>query len=349
MSTIVHYRMPPRVRVISNPHYTNGPTGYAPFALESLGPYPTGVYHINSNTSFGGSYAVTETTETSIKVIYSGNMPDYPTKTNTEFPDINEYEFAYKPYDPLPDDYLGRTVEKQYHPMVFDYSAENSIGITRKTVNTQIPFSKGVIPNYYTTRLPPRIYIPGEHFNNSVMAVHGFTGVHLPGLPGWHTDIMEDPTELKLIPLEFLSGMKGKYLVMLTSLQGFDSDPVLQFYPDLPNDRNIEILLDYVGEEPPNILNGYKAKSGIELAITYDSLFAAATGPGNSLVLPYRKNLVSATMPMTVTLPEGTNSGDLIYFTVPRKRPIDFKLPGTPPPQHILPPGIVPINVESIE
>jgi hypothetical protein len=324
MSLIVQYRLPPRVKVVPNPHWTGGDTSYAPYTLECLGAYPLGVYSILSNTSFGGDYEVTETTNCSITVKYRGRMPSYPNKVATDIVDINEYEFAHSTYDPRPDLYVGKSNERQHHPFVFDFSEDNSAGVERLSQEIKIELSSGYIPNYYNKRLPGTIYRPGDNFPGGLMTDYGFASAYFEDMPGFQEDTIEDPTGLGLLPIEFRTGMKGRYLIVTKAAEGFYGEMPVMIYPQFPNDRNATVFIESFGPIP-SIIDGNRYHSGVILGFEWNSLYRAATGPCFGHILPYRKKYTSNTMPMLIKLPEDADPGDLMISKTNTSKPFDFK------------------------
>jgi hypothetical protein len=349
MKRDVIYRLPPRVQVIPNPHYIfGGDTNYAPYTLLSLGPYPVGTYQIDSNTSFGGSYVVTETTDTTIRIHYTNTPGDYPVKTVDNIMDPNIYQYAYKPY--APPVILGNSSEKQFNNDIYDYNAAASSNNIIAS-STLVSYLAGYIPNYLNpTRLPGTIYYPGQPYPGGVMQLYGSAVVYLKGLPGFPEESLIDPTGVGIIPRSQLASTKGRYLIVVHSVEGFIGEPSLSIYPNLPNDRNVSISYTVEGTPPPDIIEGYHDPMGVRVDITYDDLFHGTTGPGHSLIFPYLDTKPSLTQPLIIHLPHDANHGSMRFysnsFNGSRFIPWDINT-GISPVGNLLPVRAIPANFSS--
>jgi hypothetical protein len=329
MSRTVTYRLPPWVGRADNPHYVDGgEINYAPFKLVSLGDYPLGIYQVNSNTSFGGSYQAVSSTNNSVTLKQNGKPGVYPAKTQAAGLDINTFQFAYKPYDQPRGINYNNVNEKLYDPFIYDYDAyegQNTVEFSQIEIKTNVYYTTGQIPNQYSDRYPVQKYTAGDNFRNGIMSVYGYAVVYLPELPGITDRNFQDPTGLDIVAASDLDKIQGRYLVVISDRQGFGGRFDYQVYPPLPAASNASISVEPIGIQPPDIIESQRLSSGVTVTITYDSLRRTQTGPGCSIVLPYRNDLPSRTQPLTITPPVEAQTSAFRFY-VPGSAPIPFDL-----------------------
>jgi hypothetical protein len=357
MSRKVTYRLPPYVKTAVNPHYiSNGEINYAPYKLVSMGNYPLGIYHVNSINSFGGSYQAVDSTNTSVTLQYNNNPGTYPDKTpHDTVLDINTFQFAYKPYDhPRGLTYININ-ERLYDPLIYDYDAykgQDTVEFNQIEISTKIYYTIGQIPNQFSDRYPVEKYKAGDTFRNSVMSIYGYAVVYLPDLPGVTDEKFQDPTGLNIVERADLDKIKGRYLIVIADRQGFGERFRYDIYPPLPVSSNASIRIEPIGIQPPDIIESERLSSGVDVIITYDSLYKAQTGPGNSIVFPYNNELPSSTQPLTITPPVEAQA-TAFRFYMPGSAPVPFDLYRALPiaprgelmPNNVLPANLIGITV----
>lgn len=329
MSRKVTYRLPPRLRLVSNPHYVpGGEINYAPYKLSSQGDYPLGIYYVNSNTGFGGSYQAVDSTNTSVTLQYNINPGIYPAKTRDAGFDINTFQFAYKPYDQPRGLNYNNVNEKLHDPFIYDYDAyegQDSIEFNQIEIKSDVYFTTGQIPNRYSDRYPVQKYTQGDPFRNGIMSVYGYAVVHLPQLPGITEEKFQDPTGLNIVAAADLDKIKGRYLIVISDRQGFGGRFDYEVYPPLPVSSGASVRIEPIGMQPPDIIESERLSSGVTVTFTYNSLYRAQTGPERSIVFPYKNGLTSRTQPLTITPPAEAQAAAFRFY-IPGSAPVPFDL-----------------------
>ena len=179
------------------------------------------------------------------------------------------------------------------------------------------------------------------------MSVYGYAVVYLPELPGITEEKFQDPTGLNIVAASDLDKIKGRYLVVISDRQGFGGKFSYQVYPPLPTASNASIVVEPIGIQPPDIIESERLSSGVTITITYDSLCRTQTGPGCSIVLPYKNNLPSRTQPVTITVPPEVQA-TAFRFYVPGSAPVPFDLYrglAIAPAGQLMPPNHLPANL----
>lgn len=335
MSIAITYRLPPYVARVANPHY-NPNDGYAQYKLQDLGNYPLGIYTVNGiNGLFNGRVHAVSSTNNSVTFLYRTNPHVYPAKDpkyHYGFPDINNIEFAYKPYERGTDIWRGRANECQYDPLIFDFDAgtEQDTAI-QNTIEV-------VEPIVYSRILDNRIF--------------GYAIVRLDQLPGFARVPQSDPSGLGIVPASDLDQIVGRYLIVISDdLMGDGSSTTWEIFPNLYQGATIDISFSHlVDENPSNITTverGHPIVSGLQIIVRYESLYSASTGPGFGRVYPYRFKKTSKTKPATITLPDGMQYSPYRFYTNSTSIQFDlYRGLGLPPASPTyLPENVVPANL----
>lgn len=312
MSIAVTYQLPPYVARIANPHYQLD-RGYSPHKLKNLGNYPLGVYNISGvNNLFNGNVPALSSTNNSVTFLYNTNPGNYPAKDltyNYGFPDINNIEFAYKPYDQGNDVWRGLANEGQYDPLIFDFdaSAEQDTAV-QDTIEV-------VEPIIYSRIIGNRIF--------------GYAIVRLDQRPGFTSIPASDPSGLGIVPPSDLAQIVGRYLIVINdTVMGDGTNMLLNIYPTISVGSTLNIGVSNLEvNNPANITtveNGHPIFSGMQVIIRYYSLYSASTGQGFSIVYPYRFKKTSNTKPAIITLPAGAPASPYRFYTNSTSIPFDL-------------------------
>jgi len=301
MSIAVTYRLPPYVTTVANPHYDLF-RGYATLKLQDLGNYPIGKYRVEGvSTTFNGVFQAVSSTNDSITLSYQSNPGRYPAKNvNTDFPfDVNNYEFAYKPYERGNDVWRGIANESQYDEYIFDFDTRPGQDTSNQTT------IEIVEPIIYTKQIDDRVY--------------GYAVVRLDQLPGFTDVPTTDPSGLDLAQVSDRDKIVGRYLIVASDIIGDGGDFQWEIYPSMPFGISIDISFSQLPDEnPPDTIlveNGHPVLSGRQVIIRYDSLYTAQTGPGYGRVFPYRVNKSSRTKPAIITLPDNVEYSPYRFYT----------------------------------
>jgi hypothetical protein len=228
--------------------------------------------------------------------------------------DVNTYGFAYKEYDFKITSALGISGEAAFDPYIFDFDAfegQDSVRFNQIEIVTDV---------LYSTTHP-----------------QGYAVIYLPDLPGFDQDNIQDPSGVGLMTASSLSKTLGMYLIIIAGTQG-SSDFDYTIYPDLPNDRNAEVLATSLNDA-----------AGAKITITYDSLYLADTGPGVSAVYPFRKDLPSTTQPVLITLPQGSRTSAFRFYRGDRAMDFDLYGGADVAPQGDLIQNAIPANLIEIK
>lgn len=312
MSIAVTYQLPPYVARIANTHYRLD-RGYTPYKLQDLGNYPLGVYSISGvNNLFNGNVPAVSSTNNSVTFLYSTNPGNYPVKDltyNYGFSDINNIEFAYKPYDRGNDVWRGLANEAQYDPLIFDFDA----GSEQDTAIQDI--IEVVEPIVYSRIIANRIY--------------GYAIVRLDQRPGFTSIPQSDPSGLGIVPPSGLDKIVGRYLIVINdTVMGDGTNMSFNIYPTVSVGSTLNISIsNFEVNNPANVTtveNGHPIFSGMQVIIRYYSLYSASTGPGYGRVYPYRFNKTSKTKPATITLPAGMQYSPYRFYTNSTSIPFDL-------------------------
>ena len=270
MSKAVTYRLPPYVDLDYNPHYTGGDTNYAPIKLRSLGDYPLGVYTVHTDGSFGGQYTAVSSTNNSVTLVYPGGAGNYPAKRTNDFMDVNTYGFAYKEYSSKTAAVMGISGEAEFNPYIFDFDAfegQDTARFNQIEIVTDIMYGASHIPNWLTPSMLEQLQHRGQPLVISELNLYGYAVVYFPDMPGFDRDRIQDPTGVDLLTASSLSKLAGMYLIIITDLDGVGGQFDYRVYPDFPNDRNVDVLVETIGPVIPNI-NNQDVLSGARLTVT---------------------------------------------------------------------------------
>lgn len=333
MSLAVTYRLPPYVARVANPHYDPF-GGYAEYKLQDLGNYPLGIYTVNGvNGFFNGNVHAVSSTNDSVTFLYRINPGTYPAKDpnhNYGFLDVNNIEFAYRPYERGNDVWRGVVNERQYDPLIFDFDA----GVEQDTaIQNTIEIVEPII---YSHILADRIF--------------GYAIVRLDQLPGFTAVPETDPSGLDIIPASDLDQIVGRYLIVINDdIAGDGTNMSWNMYPNVPFHTDISYSpLDVAN--PANVTtveHGHPIFSGLQAIVRYNSVYSASTGPGYGRVYPYRFKKTSRTKPATITLPAGIQYSPYRFYTNSHDKLFDLYRGLNVPPASstYLPENTVPANL----
>jgi hypothetical protein len=280
---------------------------YAPYKLKSLGNYPLGDYIIRvpDNLFYSGTVTAVKTTNTSVTLEYPKLYGKYTPKANDDYMDVNCYSFANKKY-PKSRNFGGfAPFEKYYDPLIYDYNVfgwMNEISFIQHHITQSIYF-QGKVSNSY---------------------IYGYSMVYLPELPFNNEHAIPDPTGLGLIPYNQRTSLEGKYFVFVKKMISNDQISY-EFFPPLPNNKNVEIWIDLIDGSTQKPINGVNRGSGVKVNILYDGFFWTDGGLDSGIVLPAIKNKRSTHQPALLTLPDGSDYGAFRFYSG-KNRKKDFDL-----------------------